>query len=43
MFFEFAELSMMSSGMVDQLIDGVKGFGSEIEDDLREENKFVNY
>ena len=25
------------------MIDGVKGFGAEIEDDLREENKFVNY
>lgn len=41
LFIELAELSFMSKGLVDDLVDAVKVFGAEIEENLSEENKLV--
>jgi hypothetical protein len=37
MWIEFAELSMMASGAIESLIEGVKAFGRQIEERLQAE------
>lgn len=41
MFIDFAELSMMATGAMESLIEGVKAFGRQIEDRLKMENENV--
>ena len=41
LFIDFAELSMMATGAVDTLIEGLKAFGRQIEDRLKLEDENV--
>jgi len=41
LFFEFAELSMMTTGAIESLLEGIRAFGRQIEERLDQENEIV--